>query len=157
MTINKVDLFDGQSNSKPLISRAWIVEHLLWIQAALWPLVVASVVLYGYRSIHWSEVQVIHIVDGWCGVGEGIDRHCFGDFGMPYNRGYQNSMYAPGNIAASLTPVVAFGFEMLRGFSYNTSLALYLVLLAACLVAPFFMYSSNVSRAKRVQLAVFLA
>jgi len=155
VTVNHVVKSEGQTNSKPLISHAWIIEHLLWIQPALWALVVVSAFVYGYHSIFWSEAQVYLIEDSWCSEGEGVGRHCFGDFGLPYNNGYQDSTYVPGNIAATNTPLMALAFELLRMFSYNTSLALYLSVLATCLIAPFTVSSSYVSQAKRVQLAVF--
>lgn len=138
------------------ISHIWIIENLLWIQALLWALVVMSIFVYGYRSIHWSEAQVFFIEDGLCNVGpEGIGRHCFGDFGLPYNRGFQASPYVPGNLAGANTPLTALGFEGLRLFPYNTSLAIYLAFLALCLVVPFIIFKSYVSKAKRIQLAVF--
>lgn len=155
MTANHVGTSGGQATSKPQVSHAWIIDHLLWIQSALWVLVVSSAFVYGYHSIYWSEAQVYLIEDSWCSDDEGVGRHCFGDFGLPYNNGYQDSTYVPGNIAATNTPLTALAFELLRMLPYNTSLALYLTILAACLVAPFVVLPSFVSRTKRVQLAVF--
>ena len=130
------------------------VSKLVRYQTVLWIFVVFGIVIHGYMGRTWSEVQSFQVNDGWCDIrSQGIGSHCFGDFGLPFNRGLGDSVYLPNNFAAANTPVTAALFEFLRLFPYNWSLAIYLLTLASCICVPFVKNLTLGSLSMRLQIA----
>ena len=108
-------------------SNQTLAVRVLNIQTALLPVVIFGVLIAGYKGLNWTEVFSFRVDDGWCRTGiEGIGRHCFGDFGLAFNRGNFSDVYSAGNLAAANSPLTALVFEFLRLFSYNIALAIYL-------------------------------
>ena len=114
------------------------------LQTALLPLVILGIIYAGYKGIQWSELLSFRVDDGWCRTGlEGIGRHCFGDFGLAFNRGNFENVYEPGNLDATSTPLTAVLFEFLRLFSYDVSLAIFQVVMVLSVCAPIFWSTSG--------------
>jgi hypothetical protein len=142
--------------SRRYLENASSLEQWTKIQTILWMFVAFSILFYGYTGRIWSEIQVFRVVDGWCDLKtQGLGNHCFGDFGLAYNRGYGISTYEGGNLASSNTPLTAMIFEILRLFSYRTALVIYLVVLAACLLLPFVNSASQVRRSSQLQMGIY--
>jgi hypothetical protein len=100
---------------------------LLLLTSLGWGLVIASLLVYSYLGIAWTEALSFRVEDGWCSPSiEGVGQHCFGDFGFPYYTGGFPTVYEPGNMVASNTPLTALAFEFVQILSYNIGLFLYL-------------------------------
>jgi|GEM_PF-6732322 len=121
------------------LRKSSLVRIISLYSVATIALVVVGVLVLGYLGKTWTETISFKVDDGWCKTGfEGIGRHCFGDFGLAYNRGYQESVYLPQNYAATNTPVTALIFELLRLLPYDLALILYLSGAVIALAYPIF-------------------
>jgi hypothetical protein len=113
--------------------------RILNLQMVLLPLVLLGIIIAGYQGIQWSELLSFRVDDGWCRTGlEGIGRHCFGDFGLAFNRGDFENVYEQGNFAATSTPLTAVIFEFFRLFSYDVALIIFQSLMILSVFAPIF-------------------
>jgi len=113
--------------------------RILNLQMVLLPLVLLGIIIAGYQGIQWSELLSFRVDDGWCRTGlQGIGRHCFGDFGLAFNRGDFENVYEPGNFAATSTPLTAVIFEFFRLFSYDVALTIFQILMILSVFAPIF-------------------
>jgi hypothetical protein len=131
--------------------------QLFYLQIALLPVVIIGIVFAGYKGIQWTELLSFRVDDGWCRTGiEGIGRHCFGDFGLAFNRGTFENVYVPGNLDATSTPLTAVIFEFFRLFSYDVSLTLYQGLMILSVFAPIFWSTSGFSLAIRFGASAIL-
>lgn len=140
----------------PELAEKNFVSKLLKSQVTLWILVVIGILVHGYMGRTWSAVQSFQVNDNWCNLkSEGIGFHCFGDFGLPYYRGMQDQVYAPGNFAAANTPITALLFELLRFFSYNKALLVYLLALLASTIIPFSLSKNLGPVSNRLVLSIF--
>jgi len=125
--------------------------RLYHLQIALLPIVIVGIIFAGYKGIHWSELLSFRVDDGWCRTGiEGIGRHCFGDFGLPYNRGNFQNVYEPGNMDATSTPLTAVIFEFFRLFPYDIALVIYQSWMILSVFLPIFLVSTSYSLAVRI-------
>ena len=101
----------------------------------LWILTVTSIVLMGYRGLHFSEGMSFLIRDGHCNTGfEGFGEHCFGDFGYPYNS--PEGGYSDQDLVSVNTPLVLHIFLMLRALPFNFALSTQVILSAAAVTIP---------------------
>ncbi len=144
-----------QNPTTSLTSRTLFTQWLLTIQTLGLVVVFAAIMVHGYQGRHWTAVQSFQIAYSWCKQGqEGLGSHCFGDFGLPYNRGLQEFVYSPDNYAAANTPLTAAIFEILRLVPYNYALVLYMLAVLASIAIPFLLYLRTVNLTTRLQLMV---
>lgn len=108
-------------------TQPWLLRTIGIACVIMLGLLIAGIVVLGYFGRTWTEAISFKVDDSWCKTGiEGLGRHCFGDFGLAYYRGYQPSAYLPNNYAAANTPMTALLFEILRLIPYNFALFAYL-------------------------------
>ena len=112
------------------------LKRLVEIQTCAWAFVVAGIFIHGYLGRTWSEVQVTVVRDGWCGKGQGLGQHCFGDFGMNHQLVNFDS-YIEENVPATNTPLSNLIFMVLQKLPYNSALLLYVLLLILAAFIPF--------------------
>ena len=131
--------------------------RLFHLQIALLPIVFLGIICAGYKGIQWSELLSFRVDDSWCRTGlEGIGRHCFGDFGLAYNRGDFPDVYVPGNFAATSTPLTAVVFEFFRLFPFDVALSIYQTLMILSVFLPIFWVSVRHSLVIRLGAASVL-
>lgn len=107
-------------------------------------------VLVAWASVSYFDrnpaaVESFNPVDGWCDPAtQGLGNHCFGDFQVPRLFLVQESIYGPDSVANPPNPytptamaphVLARALEWM-GAGQRGSMAAYLLLLAAALLAP---------------------
>jgi hypothetical protein len=96
-----------------------------------WALVGATLVVYSYVGVQWTEVLVFSVSDGWCDVeSQGLGRHCFGDFGILHAVDSQ-SLYLEPNVAGRNPPFVNLLGLFSQNVHYNWGLLITLLSMIA--------------------------
>jgi hypothetical protein len=117
-----------KAKTKEYLTKSNRPELLSILMILGWIIVVSMVFYQGYQGKIWSEALVFRLDDGWCKpYVESIGKHCFGDFGLAYNRGGLEEIYVANNFAATGTPLTLTIFEIFRQFPYRFSLGLFMI------------------------------
>ena len=142
---------DGKSHSEITDSK-FFLKRIVEIQTCAWVLVVAGILVHGYLGKIWSEVEVFRLADGWCGEGEGLGRHCFGDFGMNHKL-INFDLYIEGSIPTTNTPLTNLFFLVLQKLHYNLALSIYALALISAAVLPYVIGQNSTNLGFRLQVA----
>jgi hypothetical protein len=109
---------------------SWLVALFAW----LWVLAALAALAGSYWGVSFSYALSFAVEDGWCDTStDGIGRHCFGDFGLPFYVGgspgeVPSHGYTEGNINGTNTPMVVLFFQVFNFLPYR-------ILLIATLLA----------------------
>lgn len=142
------------SNSKNILSTS---DSLLSSIFFLWIIAIISFFYNSYNNHNLLEYLIFKVDDGWCdNTVNGIGVHCFGDFGLPFSwAGNIMSPYESPGVAATNTPVTYLYFQVLRLFSYQTALVIYIVHQVAGIFFMMLHATNNVEKVQRFGFIVF--
>ena len=114
-----------------------------------------SAMLSSYHGQNLTDTLVLKIDDGWCEPpAEGIGIHCFGDYGLNQTATFTEQTYE--GFLPTNTPVVNFLFAIFGATSYNIGMVLYLLAIAAGVVATIWIATKGHDRVTRLSLIVFI-
>lgn len=100
------------------------VPSLIYWTAWGWVASIIGLIFLGYQGHTLTEAVSFVVNDGWCPEdGPVVGMHCWGDFGAPYSRFGQETVYVNGNVAAANTPLTVATFEVLRSLPYRVGLS----------------------------------
>lgn len=111
--------------------------RLLGLLGLGWIITLFGVLIAGYVGRDFTEILSFKVADGWCPPDVTvIGKHCFGDFGHPFNRGGFPQVYLKENLVAVNSPLVMLMFEVIRSFDYRLGLWLFLLTGTASVMTP---------------------